>query len=107
MGRRRILTFVTESVVPVAVTPVFQMPSRDAGDGLQVLSVRVERLHEAVITYMFMALDGTESLDLRRGSHDGRFRGAAAPPELPSNDPLAGSTFDHAVQFAALGEPRR
>jgi enterochelin esterase-like enzyme len=102
-----ILTFVTESVVPVAVTPVFQIPSWDAGDGLQVLSVRVERLDEAVITYTFMALDGTQSLDLRRGSHDGRFRGPAAPPELPSNDPLVGSTFDHAVESAALGEPRR
>jgi enterochelin esterase-like enzyme len=101
-----VLTFVTESAVPVAVTPVFPMPSWDAGDGLQVLSVRVERLDEAVITYTFTPLDGSAAMSFRRGSHDGRFRGAAAPPELPSNDPIAGSTFDHAVESATFGEPR-
>jgi enterochelin esterase-like enzyme len=102
-----ILTFVTESSGPVAVTPVFPMPSWDAGDGLQVLSVRVERLDEAVITYTFTPLGGAAAMNFSRGSHDGRFRGSAAPEELPSNDPLVGSMFDHAVESTALGEPRR
>ena len=101
-----ILTFVTESPVPVAVTPVFPMPTWEAGDGLQVLSVRVERLDEAVITYTFTPLDGSAGMRFSRGSHDGRFRGPSAPPELPSNDPLVGSTFDHAVESATFGEPR-
>ncbi len=102
-----VLTFVTESTGPVAVTPVFQIPSWDAGDGLQVLSVRVERLDEAVITYTFTPLGGGAAMSFGRGSHDGRFRGPSAPEELPSNDPLTGSTFDHAVESSALGEPRR
>jgi len=41
-----------------------------------------------------------------RGSHDGRFRGVDAPLELESNDPLVGSSFEHAVESDALGEPR-
>ncbi len=102
-----VLTFVTESAGPVAVTPVFPIETWDAGDGLQVLQVRVDRLDEAVITYTFTPLDGGFGApNLRRGSHDGRFRGAAAPPELPSNDPLVGSSFEHAVESAALGGPR-
>ncbi|MGF1599377.1 MAG: alpha/beta hydrolase [Acidimicrobiales bacterium] len=101
-----ILTFVAESDVPVAVTPVFPIPSWEVGEGLHALSVRVERLDEAVITYTFTPLDGSANLSVSRGSHDGRFRGAAAPPELPSNDPLVGSTYDHAVESAALGGPR-
>jgi enterochelin esterase-like enzyme len=103
-----VITFVTESVVPVAVTPVFRLPSWDAGDGLQVLSMRVARLDEAVITYTFTPLQGPAAgISMSRGSHDGRFRGPNAPDELPSNDPLVGSTFDHAVESGALGEPRR
>ncbi|MDH3683178.1 MAG: alpha/beta hydrolase-fold protein, partial [Acidimicrobiia bacterium] len=101
-----VLTFVTESPVPVAVTPVFPIPSWDAGDGLQVLSMRVERLEEAVITYTFRPLGGSEPMSFSRGSHDGRFRGPASPPEAPSNDPLVGSTFEHAVESATFGEPR-
>ena len=103
-----VITFVTESSVPVAVTPVFQLPSWDAGDGLQVLSMRVARLDEAVITYTFTPLAGPAAgLNFSRGSHDGRFRGPDAPPELPSNDPLIGSSFDHGVESAALADNRR
>ena len=103
-----VITFVTESAVPVAVTPVFELPSWEAGDGLQVLSMRVERLDEAVITYTFTPLQGPSAgSSFSRGSHDGRFRGANAPPELPSNDPLAGTTFDHGIESAALGDVRR
>ncbi|MGH1490522.1 MAG: alpha/beta hydrolase [Acidimicrobiales bacterium] len=102
-----VVTFVCESDDPVAITPVFPISSWDAGDGLQVLSLRVERLDEAVITYTFTPLSGGAGMQFSRGSHDGRFRGANAPEELASNDPLAGSMFEHAVESLALGEPRR
>ncbi len=103
-----VLTFAVEADGPVVVTPVFPIQTWAAGDGLQVLQVRVERLDEAVITYTFTPVaGGAGPIDVRRGSHDGRFRGPLAPPELPSNDPLVGSTFDHAVESDALGGPRR
>ena len=102
-----IITFVAESDSPVTVTPVFPIESWDAGDGLQVLSLRVERLDEAVITYTFNPTNGMPPMNFRRGSHDGRFRGRKAPTELASNDPLVGNTFEHAVESASLGEPRR
>ncbi len=101
-----VITFVCESPGPVAVTPVFPIGSWDAGDGLQVLSLRVERLEEAVITYTFTPLAGGGPMNLSRGSHDGRFRGASAPEELASNDPLVGTTFEHAVESPTLGESR-
>lgn len=102
-----ILTFVTESTEPVTVTPVFSIPTWDAGDGLQALSVRVERLDEAVITYTFTPQHGFGAMRMSRGSHDGRFRGPRAPAELPSNDPLVGTSFEHAIESEAFGEPRR
>lgn len=102
-----VITFVTESATPVTVAPVFSIPSWDAGDGLQVLSLRVERLDEAVITYTFTPVGGGGAMRFSRGSHDGRFRGANSPKELPSNDPVVGSVYDHAVESEALGEPRR
>ncbi len=100
------LTFVIESASPVAVTPVFPIPSWEVAEGLQALTVRVERLAEAVITYTFQPLSGEQAMSFRRGSHDGRFRGPDAPPELPSNDPVKGSLFEHSLESAALGEPR-
>ena len=102
-----IITFVAESASPVTVTPAFPIETWDAGDGLQVLSLRVERLDEAVITYTFTPTDGMPSTNFRRGSHDGRFRGVNAPPELASNDPLLGTSIEHAVDSDALGEPRK
>jgi len=106
-----VLTLVTESPVPVAATPLFQIESWSPGDGLQVLQLRVERLDEAIITYTFTPVGGpfggAAAMNFSRGSHDGRFRGENSPPELPSNEQLTGSTFDHAVESAALGEPRR
>ena len=102
-----IITFVAESASPVTVTPAFPIETWDAGDGLQVLSLRVERLDEAVITYTFTPTDGMPSTNFRRGSHDGRFRGVNAPPELASNDPLRGTSIEHAVDSDALGEPRK
>jgi enterochelin esterase-like enzyme len=102
-----VLTLVAESDLPVTAAPVFPMESWDAGDGLQVLSLRVERLDEAVITYTFNAAGASPQMRFGRGSHDGRFRGANAPAELASNDPLLGSRFEHAVESDALGEPRK
>ncbi|MEM9562859.1 MAG: alpha/beta hydrolase-fold protein [Actinomycetota bacterium] len=105
-----VLTFVAESDGPVTVTPVFPIETWSVGDGLQVLQVLVERLDEAIITYTFTPVAdpglGLTPRSFRRGSHDGRFRGRSAPVELPSNDPLVGTTFDHAVESPALGVPR-
>ena len=101
-----VITFVCESDSPVAVTPVFPISSWPAGDGLQVLSLRVDRLDQAVITYTFTPIFGGGPMSFRRGSHDGRFRGSAAPEELPSNDPLAGEVVEHVIESAAMGERR-
>ncbi|MEM7325989.1 MAG: alpha/beta hydrolase-fold protein [Actinomycetota bacterium] len=101
-----VITFVTESPVPVVVAPVFPIESWDAGEGLQVLSLRVDRAAEAVITYTFTPTTGGGAMNFRRGSHDGRFRGVDAPPELDSSDPLLGSSFEHAIESDALGGPR-
>lgn len=101
-----VLTMVCESEAPVAATPVFPMASWDAGDGLQVLSLRVERLAEAVITYTFTPLTGGGALRTERGSHDGRFRGETAPRELPSNDPLVGSLTTQTIESLACGGER-
>ncbi len=102
-----ILTLVKETPVPFAVPPTFSLMSWPAGDGLQVLQVRVERLDEAVLTYTFQSVDGAGPMNFSRGSHDGRFRGASAPAELATNDELAGTSFEHALESEALGEPRR
>ena len=101
-----VITFVTEADGPVGLMPTFPIGSWDAGDGLQVLSLRVDRLAEAVITYTFTPLSGGGPMNFSRGSHDGRFRGVDAPEELPSNDPLVGTTFDHAVESEVFGVPR-
>ncbi|MEM8924355.1 MAG: alpha/beta hydrolase-fold protein [Actinomycetota bacterium] len=100
------LTFAAEAAGPVAVTPVFPLPSWPVGDGLQVLSVRVARLDEAVITYTFTPVDGPPGVRSGRGSHDGRYRGPNAPTELRSSDALSGSSITVAVASDALGEER-
>lgn len=101
-----ILTFVAETDEPVAITPTFPISTWNVGDGLQVLSVRIDRLSEAVITYTFTPLSGGMAPSFSRGSHDGRFRGVDAPKELPSNDPLIGSLTEHDVASHALGDSR-
>lgn len=102
-----VITFVAESAAPVAVMPTFPILSWDVGDGLHVLQMRVDGASEAVITYTFTPAGGGGSMRFSRGSHDGRFRGPDAPPELPSNDPLVGMLADHDVESAAFGGPRR
>ena len=101
-----IITFVAESDDPVTVNPVFPLQTWDAGDGLQVLSLRVERLDEAVITYSFTPAHGMGRTGFGRGSHDGRFRGENAPAELASNDPLNGTSLEFSVESESLGKPR-
>lgn len=101
------LTIISESGGPFMATPVLPLPSWDAGDGLQVVTVRIDRLAEAVITYTRTPLGHAPSMGSNRGSHDGRFRGPQAPPESPSNDPVVGTLFDHAIESPSLGEPRR
>lgn len=92
---------------PFVSTPVFGLTSWDAGGGLSVLTVRVERLSEAVITYTRHPTGGSAAFSFRRGSHDGRFRGPDAPSELASNEQLKGALFDHTLESDALGEPRQ
>lgn len=102
-----VLTLICESDEPVTAAPVFPLESWPAGDGLQVLTLRVERLAEAVITYTFTPVGGAPSMRFGRGSHDGRFRGVDAPAELASNDPLQGSLSEHSIESPALAAPRR
>jgi len=102
-----VLTFVAESTEPVTVNPVFPIVTWGVGEDLQVLSVRVERLDEAVITYTFTPAHGGASMSHGRGSHDGRFRGKNAPAELGSNDPLVGTSSDPLVESTVLDAPRR
>jgi len=97
-----ILTFVADSPVPVMVSPTFPLWSYAVEPGLQVLQVRVERLDEALVTYTFVPAGGAARTGTR-GAHDGRFRGATAPPELRSNDPLRGTLDDHVVDTVDFG----
>ncbi len=91
--------------------PVFELPMwRVGNDDLWVLSVRIERLPEAVIGYGFWPLDADGGLlGGRRGSVPHRFRGPAAPPELPSHpdDELRGTAQQHTLDSSALRTKRR
>lgn len=74
-------------------------------DGLWALSVRIERLAEAVIGYGFWPLDDAGSLlGGQRGPVPHRFRGPEAPPEHPSHpdDELRGTTQVHTIDSTAL-----
>ena len=91
----------------VMLGPVFQMPMWRVGDeDLFALMVRVERLPEAVFSYSFWPIDAAGQVHRSFGEAEGRWRGPDAPPPAPSNRELLGTTFDHAVESAALGEPR-
>ena len=91
------------------VGPVFQAPmSRVSDTDLLVMTMRVERLAEAVISYGFWPLQANGMPQSNRpGGVDGRYRGPDAPAEAPSNRELVGTTFDHALESDALGEPRK
>ncbi|WP_419841326.1 alpha/beta hydrolase [Candidatus Poriferisodalis sp.] len=90
--------------------PVIELPMWRVGGGdLWALSVRIERLPEAVIGYGFWPLDaGGGLLDGRRGAVPHRFRGPAAPEELPSHrdHELRGTSAKHTLDSTALRTKR-
>lgn len=80
------------------------------GGDLWALSVRIERLPEAVIGYGFWPLDADGGLlGGQRGSVPHRFRGPEAPAELPSHpdDELRGEVQDHTVASSSLRSNRK
>lgn len=117
------LTFACRSdAAGVLPGPVIELPmwrvgdnsSDGANDGahsnLWALSVRIERLSEAVIGYGFWPLDDAGSLlGGQRGPVPHRFRGPEAPAELPSHpdDELCGETQEHTVDSTSLRSKRK
>lgn len=102
------LTFVCDRPLAGAlVGPLFELPMWRVGS-LLVLSVRVLRLDELVLTYGFWPLDedGNPAFT-RRPEPDGRWRGPAARPAAPTNDVLVGRLEEHDVPSGSLGRPRR
>jgi enterochelin esterase-like enzyme len=102
------LTFVCDKPLAGAlVGPIFELPMWRVGD-LLVLTVRVGRLDEVVLTYAWWPLspEGTPAFS-RRPDPDGRFRGKNARPAAPTNDEIVGTLTDAAVESKNLGEPRK
>ena len=102
------LTFVCDKPLAGAlVGPIFELPMWPVG-GLLVLTVRVHRLDEVVLTYAWWPLsaEGTPAFS-RRPDPDGRFRGANARPPAPTNDEIVGTLTEVAVESKNLGEPRK
>jgi enterochelin esterase-like enzyme len=98
------LTMVCESEQAPMVGPVFGLAMWPVDDGgMHALTLRVDRLAEAVFSYRF-APPGQPA---GWGRPDGRWRGPAAPPAVPAHRELQGSLFEHAIESDALGEPRR
>ena len=100
------LTIVHRAEQAPVVGPVFGivMWPVDEDDGLFALTLRVERLSEAVFSYGFAPPGSVPAIAIRPA---GRWRGPEAPPALPSRRQLAGVLLEHAVESEALGEPRR
>ena len=90
--------------------PTNRVANPDGTEQLWALSVRLERLSEAVIGYGFWEIDELGGLagGGLRGPVNHRFRGPDAPAELPSNpdDELVGSVVSHALPSTALRENR-
>ncbi len=103
---------------PVIELPMWRVGADDGNDGsgtdgsdgdLWALSVRIERLSEAVIGYGFWPLDaGGGLLGGQRGPVPHRFRGPDAPAELPSHpdDELHGDTQSHTLDSTSLRTKR-
>ncbi len=100
---------------PVIELPMWRVGAEDGNgrsngtDGshgdLWALSVRIERLSEAVIGYGFWPLDdGGGLLGGQRGPVPHRFRGPDAPAEVPSHpdDELRGLTQTHTLDSTSL-----
>ncbi len=103
-----VLTFVCDRPLAGAIVgPLFELPMWRVDD-LLVLQIRMERLDEAVLTYGFWPLDEQgRAAFTHRPEPDGRWRGAAAPPAAPTNDPPLGEVVDTVVESPSLGEARR
>jgi len=111
------LTFATISDASgVLPGPVFELPMwrLEEDDGspsdVFVLTVKVERLSEAVVGYGFWSLDETGMVvGGGRGPIDHRFRGTDAPAQLPSNEDheLKGTLDTHLVESEACKEARK
>ena len=101
------LTLVCDRPLAGAIVgPNFELPMWRVDD-LLVLTVRVKRLAEAVLTYGFWPLTAEGAPAFRsRPEPDGRWRGPQAPPAPPSTYDLAGTLVDEQVPSAALGRPR-
>lgn len=113
------LTFACRSPAAYGLIagPVFELPMWKVGDtnvstgeSLWALTVRVERLSEAVIGYGFWELDESGGLagGGLRGPVDHRFRGPDAPAQLDStpDNQIAGTIVTEALSSTALRENR-
>jgi enterochelin esterase-like enzyme len=99
------LTIVHQDERAPIVGPVFGMVMWPVDDGgLFALTLRVERLPEAVFSYGFAPPGSAAAIAVRPA---GRWRGPEAPAALPSRRDLAGTLLEHAVESETLGEPRR
>ena len=105
---------------PVIELPMWRVGEADGGSDapgnggtggdLWALSVRIERLPEAVIGYGFWPLDADGGLlGGQRGPVPHRFRGPEAPAELPSHpdDELRGEVQTHNVASSSLRSNRK
>lgn len=106
------LTLACRSDAPgVLPGPVIELPMwRIDHSDLWAMTVRIERLSEAVIGYGFWPLDDGGGLpDGQRGPVPNRFRGPDAPAELPSHpdDELQGTAETHTVESTALRGRRK
>ncbi len=101
------LTFVCARPLQGAIVgPLFELPMWRVED-LLVLTVRVERLDELVLTYGFWPLDANGAPAFAgRPDPDGRWRGSTAPPSPPTNDPVLGRLVEHTVDSAFIGSRR-
>ena len=102
------LTFVCDRDIPGAIVgPLFEVPMWRVED-LLVLTVRIQRLDEAVLTFGFWPLtaEGAPAFS-GRPDPDGRFRGPQAPPAVPTNDEMVGVMETHEVLSRYVGPTRR
>ncbi len=111
-----VLTFAWRSdAAGLLPGPVFELPMWRLSDtdgiptDLFAAQIKVERLDEMVAGYGFWEL-GPDGMPVggRRGPVDHRFRGPAAPEQLPSHedDSLLGSLTTHSFDSASLREHR-
>ncbi len=102
------LTLVCDRPIAGAIVgPLFEIPMWRVGD-LLVLTVRVHRLQEAVLTYGFWPLDESgRPAFTERPEPDGRWRGPAARPAEPTNDVIVGTLEEHQIDSRSLGRPRK